>query len=158
MDEETAHHQRRYAYVVIRQHELWWHDLRFLVDQVEKRGVRAWIWSDYIWEHADVFYEEMPRSVLQSNWYYGADFGEEIKHCKAYLDLELHGYDQVPTGSNWSTDENMARTVAYCSEHIAPERLVGFLQTVWRPTLEACRERHMRALDLAGQARADPIG
>jgi hypothetical protein len=158
MDEETAHHQRHYAYVVIRQHELWWHDLNFLVDQVAKQGVRPWIWSDYVWEHAEAFYKKMPKSVLQSNWYYGADFGKEIKHCKAYLDLEAHGYDQIPTGSNWSTDQNMPRTVTYCAEHIAPQRLVGFLQTVWRPTLEACRDKHMQALDLVGQARSCMTG
>jgi hypothetical protein len=152
MDEETAQHQRHYAYVVIRQHELWWHDLAFLVGEVTKGGVRPWVWSDYVWDHADEFWARMPRSVLQSNWYYGADFGAEIKYCKAYLDLEAHGYDQIPTGSNWSADENITRTVAYCKEHLEPVRLLGFLQTVWKPTLESCRDRHMRALDLAGQA------
>ena len=41
----------------------------------------------------------MPKSVLQSNWYYGAEFSEKIGYVKAYLDLEEYGYDQVPTGS-----------------------------------------------------------
>jgi hypothetical protein len=140
--------------VVIRQHDLWWHDLEFLVQEVETHGVRPWIWSDYVWDHEDTFYERMPRSVLQSNWYYGAEFGAEIAHCKPYLDLEARGYDQIPTGSNWSTAENMAATVAYCAKRIAPERLFGFLQTVWRPTLEACREQHMQALDLLEEARS----
>jgi len=36
MDEETADHQRYYDYVVIRQHDLWWHDFNFLVEEVEK--------------------------------------------------------------------------------------------------------------------------
>jgi len=154
MDEETARHQRHHEYVVIRQYDLWWHDLYFLVEQVEKGGVRPWVWSDYVWDHPDEFYAKMPKSVLQSNWYYGAEFGEEVKYAKAYLGLEAHGYDQVPTGSNWTTPENMERTVAYCREHIAPERLLGFLQTVWRPTLEECRDQHMQALDLAGRAMA----
>jgi hypothetical protein len=154
MDEETARYQRHYEYVVIRKHDLWWRDLAFFVGEVESHGVRPWIWSDYVWDHPDAFYERMPHSVLQSNWYYGAEFGEEVARSKAYLDLEAHGYDQIPTGSNWSADENIARTVAYCSEHISPERLLGFLQTVWRPTLEACREKHMQALDLLGEARA----
>ena len=152
MDEETADHQRHYAHVTIRQHELWWHDLAFLVDEVAKRGVRPWVWSDYVWDHADAFFEHMPRSVLQSNWYYGKEFGPDIAHSQAYLDLALHGYDQIPTGSNWSSEENFARTVAYCREHVAPERLLGFMQTVWKPTLEVCRERHMQALDLVGQS------
>ncbi|MDI6828271.1 MAG: hypothetical protein QME62_07300 [Armatimonadota bacterium] len=67
MDEETAAHQTMYDYAVIRQHDLWWHDFLFFVQQVEKNGVRAWIWSDYVWVHPDRFWEKMPKSVLQSN-------------------------------------------------------------------------------------------
>lgn len=153
MDEETAEHQWHYAYCVMRQHELWWHDLQFLVDEVERHNVRAWIWSDYMWHHPDLFFQKMPRSVLQSNWYYGADFNSEIGYVKAYLDLEAHGYDQVPTGSNWSTPDNFGRTVTFGREHIAPERLLGFLQTAWKPTLEVCRDQHMAAIEQVSSAR-----
>jgi hypothetical protein len=151
MDEETARHQRYYAYVVIRQYDLWWHDLDFLVSQVERQGVRPWVWSDYVWEHAEAFFERMPRSVLQSNWYYDTDFGPENSYAKAYLDLDARGYDQVPTGSNWTDAGNIGQTVQYCREHLARDRLKGFLQTVWKPTLEECRQRHMEAIELAGR-------
>ncbi len=159
MDEETARHQQHYDYVVIRQHDLWWHDLCFLLEEVEKGGVRPWIWSDYAWRQPDAFFQRMPKSVLQSNWYYGAefaDFREERNRVrvKMYLDLEAHGFDQVPTGSNWLTPENFSKTVAYCTKHIASRRLRGFLQAVWRPTLEACRERHIQAIEVVGQALA----
>ena len=152
MDEETARHQRHYAYVTIRQHELWWHDVGFFVDRVARAGVRPWVWSDYVWDRPDLFYERMPRSVLQSNWYYGADFGPDVGYANAYLELEARGYDQVPTGSNWSDAGNMQGTVGFCRAHIAPERLLGFLQTVWRPTLASCRDRHLDAIARAGQA------
>jgi hypothetical protein len=155
MDEETARHQRHFEYVVIRQYDLWWNDLYFLVDQVEAGGVRPWIWSDYIWDHREVFLAKMPKSVLQSNWYYGAEFGEDVAYSKAYLDLEAHGYDQVPTGSNWSTPVNFGRTVEFAQENISSEHLLGFLQTVWRPTVEACRDDHMEALDLVRDAFPD---
>lgn len=155
MDEETAHHQRNYNYVVVRQYDLWWHDLHVLFEQVEKGGAHPWIWSDYLWDHPETFFERMPKSVLQSNWYYGETFNKKIKYVKAYHDLEEHGYDQVPTGSTWSTSENFQKTVAYCKKHIAPERLLGFLQTVWKPTLEACRQHHVQAIELAGQALAN---
>src|SRR5690606_38528745 len=36
MDEETANHQRNLKYAVIRQYDLWWGDLYFLIGQVEK--------------------------------------------------------------------------------------------------------------------------
>ncbi len=153
MDEETAEHQRYYEYVVIRQYDLWWHDLYTLVEQVERGGSRAWVWSDYVWHHPEAFYRKMPRSVLQSNWYYGASFDPQIAYVRAYAELEAHGYDQVPTGSNWEADENFGSTVRFCRERIAPERLWGFLQTVWKPTLEVCRQRYMAALDLLAGAQ-----
>jgi hypothetical protein len=153
MDEETAEHQRHYEYVVVRQYDLWWRDLYFYIDQVEKGSSRAWIWSDYVWHHPEDFFKRMPRSVLQSNWYYGTDFGPEVIHAKAYADLEAHGYDQVPTGSNWTAPENLSQTARHCRQVIAPERLKGFLQTVWKPTLEVCRQRHLEAIELVRQAK-----
>jgi len=154
MDEETAEHQRHQSYAVMRQFDLWWHDLLFLVKEVEKKGARAWIWSDYLWHHPDEFFERMPRSVLQSNWYYGDDFNPELGYVKAYLDLEGHGFEQVPTGSNWSCDTNFGGTVEFAKQSIPRERLAGFLQTVWRPTLEAYRQKHLNAIDQLARARA----
>ncbi len=153
MDEETAMHQEYYAYVVVRQFDLWWHDFYYLLDQVERCGSRAWVWSDYAWHHPEAFYQKMPRSVMQSNWYYGDDFGPDVVEARTYAELEAHGYEQIPTGSNWSSDVNFGRTVSYCHEHVAPERLKGFMQSIWKPTLEACRERHMRAIGQVQQAR-----
>lgn len=36
------------------------------------------------------------------------------------IDLEMHGYDQVPTGSNWSVDTNMEDAVEYCKMNVDP--------------------------------------
>ncbi len=152
MDEETAHHQERYNYAVMRQHELWWHDLYFYIDRIERKNVRTWMWADYVWRHPGPFFKKMPKSVVQSNWYYNASFNKRINYVKAYLDLEAHGYDQVPTGSNHSFAENFSKTVSYCSKVISPDRLLGFMQTVWRPTLGGERQRHLEAIDLVGKA------
>jgi len=154
MDEETAAHQRHFDYAVIRQHDLWWHDFYFYVDQVEKGGARAWVWSDYMWDNPKTFFQKMPKSVLQSNWYYSPAFNQRIPAVKAYLDLEAHGYDQAPTGSNWSVPDNFQKTVSYCRKRIAPKRLLGFLQTSWRPTLEAFRPRQFEAIEAVGEAIA----
>jgi hypothetical protein len=140
MDEETWNHQQHYSYAVIRQHELWWHDLLFFVDQVEKTGSRGWIWSDAIWHHEAEFLSRMPKSVMQSNWYYGGDFKPENDHVRAYHVLEDAGFDQIPTGSNWASVVNFGMTVDYCRENMAPERLKGFLQTVWRPAVDRRKE------------------
>jgi hypothetical protein len=153
MDEETFPHQQHFEYVVIRQFDLWWHDLMFLIEQVEKGGSRAWVWSDYEWHRPDIFFERMPKSVLQSNWYYSESFDTEHTYVKAYLDLEEHGYDQVPTGSNWSCDTNFGDTVKFAKEHIAPERLQGFLQTIWRATTPKWRDAHLAAIAQVAAAK-----
>ncbi len=152
MDEETAHHQEHYSYAVMRQHDLWWHDLYFFQKQVEKANVRAWVWSDYIWNHRDAFLKKMPKAILQSNWYY--DNFRRARQCvDAYRDLDKHGYDQVPTGSNWSLDDNFMKTVRYGQKHLTPKRLLGFMQTPWMPTLSFAKARHLGAVDQVGQAK-----
>ncbi|HSV72453.1 MAG TPA: hypothetical protein VLH79_01690 [Chthonomonadales bacterium] len=164
MDEETAAHQAGHEYVVVRQHELWWNDLSFLTGCVEAGGARPWVWSDVVWHHPDLFFERMPRGVLQSNWYYGESFElggaapddpyRDADAPRAYVDLEQRGYDQVPTGSNWSVDTNFGRTVAFCRERIAPERLLGFLMAPWRPTMPEFRPLHEAAIAQVAEARA----
>ena len=154
MDEETAQHQRHYAYAVMRQHDLWWHDLSLYVEEVEKAGARPWIWSDYLWHHPEVFLARMPTSILQSNWYYRTEFSPEIDRIRAYDQLEAHGYDQIPAGSTWVAPDNLSKTVQYCDEAIAAERLKGYLQTPWKPTIENWRQRHEQAIELVAQARA----
>ena len=156
MDEETEAHQRTYNHIVIRQNDLWWRDFHFYVNEVERKGVRSWIWSDYGWRHPDLFFKKMPKSVLQSNWYYGSEFDlEKLKNAgsgestyvKFYNDLEAYGYDQVPTGSNWSNDTNMEDTVKYCKKNISPSRLLGFMTAPWAPTMDLCMEKHRDAVD-----------
>lgn len=158
MDEETAQHQRRFDYAVIRQNDLWWGDLYFYIGEVEKKGVRSWIWSDYAWHHPELFFRKMPKSVLQSNWYYGTEFDlkklEEParNYVKLYNDLEAHGYDQVPTGSNHSNEINMEATVDYCKKVIDPSRMYGFMTAPWRPTMAQCVDRHKEAIAQIGRA------
>ena len=146
-DEETANHQRSYNYVVIRQGELWWHDFLFFVDTVNKQNVRPWIWSDYCWNHKEEFLKRMPKCVLQSNWYYGASFDpEKSNYVQTYLDLDKAGYDQVPTGSNWSNDTNFGGTVEFCTKNLSKEHLKGFLQTPWHATTSNFTEHHLKAI------------
>lgn len=152
MDEETAQHQRVFEYVVIRQFDLWWRDFYFYQNQVERAGCRAWVWSDYLWNHPDLFWKNMPKSVLQSNWYYGASFSRKLPHVQAYLDLEKHGYEQVPTGSNWSEPLNFERTVRFAARNVEPRRLKGFMQCSWRPTLNDYRQKQLDAVDQVAHA------
>jgi hypothetical protein len=158
MDEETAQHQINRNYAVVRQNDLWWGDLYFFISEVEKNGVRPWVWSDYAWHRPEVFFRKMPKSVLQSNWYYGSNFDiktlseQEKPYVKLYNDLETYGYDQVPTGSNHSVAENFESTVDYCKKIIDPSRLSGFMTAPWRPTLAPCLDRHKEAISQVARA------
>lgn len=159
MDEETAAHQVGLNYAVMRQKDLWWHDLYLLADEASKHGSRPWIWSDYAWNNEEEFFKKMPKEILQSNWYYGNGFDVNGAHkqwrkmIEIYDKLEKHGYDQIPTGSTHSNDENFGATVEYAEKTIHPSRLFGFLMTVWRPTLSACQERHSKAISITASAR-----
>lgn len=161
MDEENASHQSHYMYIVVRQGETWWNDFTYLVENVEKNNSRAWIWSDHmLWNYPEQFFKKMPKSVIQSNWYYGEEFelhntdGNINKYVKAYLDLEKGGYDQIPTGSFHADNEkSMINTVDFCRRNINNQRLFGFLQTFWKPTIEENRERILKGIELCGDAK-----
>lgn len=151
MDEEDTGNQKYYQYMVVRQFDLWWHDFLFLCNVVQKAGVRPWIWSDYLWHYPELFFDKMPKDVVQSNWYYGTTFGDG-KMVQAYNQLDKFGYDQIPAASNHSNNENFGMTVDYCQQHIQKQHLLGFLQTPWRPTIEEFRQRHMEAIEQVGAA------
>ncbi len=164
MDEEVATHQRGYDYCVIRQFDLWWHDLYFYIDCLSKAGARPWIWSDYMWNHPDTFLEKCPRDVIQSNWYYDTDFvGESdgVRNILGCFDkLEQYGFDQVPTGSNYGFPQNMEGLTKFCASHISDEHLLGFMQTPWVMTHEGNggrgdnRTRILESVDQLGRSRA----
>ena len=152
MDEEDYGNQKYYEYVVIRQYDAWWRDFLFLVAQVEKGGARPWIWSDYVWHHPELFYQKMPKSVVQSNWYYDATFDPQKPVTKAFQGLEEHGYDQIPTGSNYYNQTNFVALAQACRTNLGSGHLLGFLQTTWKAMLEKHRERHMAAIEQVAQA------
>lgn len=154
MDEENLANQVHHEHVVIRQHDLWWHDLEFYLAQLEPRKVRGWVWADYVWENRDAYLARMPKSVVQSNWYYGRDFSPDNPAAEAYDALDGAGFEQVPTGSTWEYPGNFADTVRYCRDHLAADHLLGFLQSAWHPTLEEVREVHLRAIGEVAKARA----
>ena len=156
-DEETAGHQRKYLYCAVRQGDLWWHDFNFFVKTVEKNGMRPWMWSDFAWHHDD-FYSRCPKSVVQSNWYYAPEFDTTklkdmaLKRVRTYDELDKAGFDQIPTGSNWSCDVNFGNTVAYCRQHCSATHLKGFMTAPWFFTLPDWEKKNLEAIDQVGAA------
>ncbi|NLZ55063.1 MAG: Tat pathway signal protein [Clostridiaceae bacterium] len=146
MDEETFDHQKLYAYKLVRDTDLWWADLNFYTKQVTDRGARPWLWADRVWNHPNEFLARMPKDFLLSNWYYGIAFSRSLNYIEAYHQLDDAGFEQVPTGGNWRCQWNFEGTVNYCEQHLTPSLLLGFMQTVWRPTLNAVKYRHFEAV------------
>ncbi len=152
MDEEKASVQSNLNYVVERQGDLWWHDFTYLVKNTEECGARSWIWSDYMWHYEELFFERMPKEVLQSNWYYRSFDADKMpspaymNYLKAFTKLADKGYDQVPTGSNWALPDNFSNLAGYFRNNINTEKILGFMQTVWAPTLPPAVDKHKSAL------------
>ena len=150
-DGETGNHQRSHLFAVCRQGELWWHDFLWFAKVTEKTGCRPWIWSDYVWNHKDEFLKRMPKSVLQSNWYYGKSFtpsemGDRGKYVEAYEWLDKAGFDQVPTGSNWSCDTNFADTVKFCDAKCDANLIKGYMMAPWTRTFAIHEAKSMEAI------------
>ncbi len=157
MDEENSRNQREHEQIVVRQHELYWGDIYFLIGEVMKNGARPWVWQDFVRHKPEIFARMMPKSVLKSNWYNRLDFNPETNiEVKGYQTLESLGYDQVPGGSNYydGTEKNIQKNVKFCAENLASERLLGFIQSPWVSTEEKNREKLIKGIELAGEAKA----
>ena len=161
MDEESYHHQRSYSYAVVRHGDLWWHDLLFYVNEIEKNNSAAWMWSDkVILGDENEYVKRMPKSVLQSIWYYDRDFlypGTPSYPLwdayKYYSFLDEHGYKQVPTGSIWMAYENMTLLSEFCKEKISPENLAGFMMTTWQSTIKDNHMYNVTGADVLSQVK-----
>ncbi len=153
MDEENYENQRLYDYVTVRQNDLWWQDLKFLVDTVEKRGARAMMWSDYARHRPNEFIEKCPRSVIQCPWYYFNKFEGELEESirirvAPFKLLGDAGYEIIAGGSNEYFDENVSLLHRYCRENISAERYRGIIQTTWTETTEEWRDMLFGAAEL----------
>lgn len=165
LDEESIYTgDPRFEYVIGRRRNLWWHDALFLIEQVEKAGVRPWVWADEAWSKVREYYDRMPKSVVQSNWFYHnefpgratgrprpLDYRQKETHL-AYRDLNDHGFDQIPCGSTFVNDENFSATVEYCLDHIDDDRRLGFLMAHWEMMDQGSLDKHIRAIEVVSRA------
>lgn len=157
-DEETFFIQNfnKFEYMRLRSGDLWWHDFLWFVAEVEKYRMRPWIWSDMCWEHKDEFLARMPRTVLQSNWYYENEFDVSTMKkenrkamVETYTTLEKGRYDQMPCGSTYSCRENFGKTIDHCRSVVKGDRLKGFFMAPWYyRTQEDKRGKIMESLDI----------
>jgi len=158
MDEEAEIYQQGYEMITIRGDQLWWHDSYFLFNECEKHGARPWVWSDYAWDHPKEFAKMMPKSVLQSNWYYDSFKNySDIRNrwIATYEELDKLGYDQVPTMCSYISRRNAFQTVAHGKEKLDPSLLKGFLSAPWIKVVEKNKYYIYYDADALFQARKE---
>ena len=139
MDEETTKMQFNHYHKCARSGELFWHDLYYMFDKVERQGARAVTFSDMMAYSYDEYLKRMPKSVLQSNWYYKMDYSEKAMTwdpkkpdlAALFTGLEKAGFDQLPCLSNISEPASVSIGVNTLTKVIDPDRLKGFCVAPW---------------------------
>ena len=139
LDEEdiVEYQSRNTSLVRFRQGDLWWHDVMFMISEVEKLGARAWIWSDYLRRHTvEEFNRRMPKTVLQSPWTYRTEKPTlDDPLVRIFLTLAENGYDVIPCGSNcYGLKDNFPAMAKFCKDNLPPEHFKGMLMAPWAHT------------------------
>ena len=159
MDEECTHVQRHQVYGVVRQGELFWHDLGFLIDSVKATGCRAWMWTSFL-DHAATVEEYMrrvPKDVVQSSAYYGNEFdlaklGEYDVNClTAPLKLAEAGYDVIQAGGDCRKDDNFEGLARFYRDKA--HLLRGLWTCSWRPFIPMVNDYNVRSLEQMKRAK-----
>lgn len=140
-DEETAiaQDQAGWEITIVRQGDLWWHDLFFLAGECEKNGARPWIWSDYYVNHPETFLERMPKSILQMNYFYREivnvpESDWRYKWIESYRVLERHGFDQIGCPSTWDTNHCALSNLGFFKNELTSEHFLGVVTAPWEAT------------------------
>ena len=161
MDEENYPNQRYYDYAVVRQNDLWWHDLYFYIDCVESCGARAMMWTDYARHRPDEFIRRIPRSVVMCNWYYGDRFADDYSTLKEEDMIRVRpfhlfaeqGFDQLATGSSEYHDHGTALLADHIARNIDNTHVLGFMQTTWCDTTAEREEELLKSAKSLGDAK-----
>ena len=155
-DEETAGHQGRFEFVVVRQGEAWWTDFLSVVDAVERNGSRAWCFSDKIWRDREEFLRRMPKSVVQCPWNYAVS-KDHPEYVRSVDDMLEAGYDLIPDIGTFSTK---GREVIGTGEgellfkrftqDYPKKQLLGFLLCPWARPVEYHRIKGLKSIAYMG--------
>ena len=150
-DEERMGAQRGSRYAVSRQGELWWHDMLFTAQEVEKHGSRPWIWSVM---QCPWHYERFWHFVRDNDEIRRRDWPEGVAGALAFKELSEGGYDMIPCGSTWAKKWNMATMVRFSKKHLKHKLIKGFLMASWMRT---CGEndivKHREAAECLAEAK-----
>lgn len=169
-DEEMPISQEGHFFPVVRQGDLWWHDVNFTIGEVEKNRARTMMWADAMWTGRDEFVKRMSKGVLLQNWYYRSDFSEkkmkwdyawekkggwgETRHGAAsYKVLDDAGFDQLPCTSNYFEDGSADAVLGYCKDNLNPALVKGYMTAPWFSCVEKTKKKLFEGLELFAAAK-----
>lgn len=92
-DEEDEEHARynKQGYCMFRRGDLYWHDMRYVIDSVKETGAKPWMWYDAFINHHEEFQATVEKNeVLLSSWYY-----HQLKEEK-FVPISEFKYDLTP--------------------------------------------------------------
>ncbi len=164
MDEEDDEHARgnRRGLGIFRHGDLYWHDLRFLLDCVEATGATPWIWYDPTVVSYERYMKTVdPSRIVLSPWYYDAlkeenfvPFSEYPWDKTPYNGLDLQYIEDIPKlkefreciiprmadghryiPCSWSYMKgNTAELAEYFKKDAPYDQILGHLVAVWCAT------------------------
>lgn len=106
MDEEDYLHMMNRPYVMFRQKDLYWKDIRFMMDSVIAAGATPWMWACPLFDHPEDFKKYIDADeVVISPWYFNA-FRKE----------------------HWTPVESRAEYVAYYNEPYYAEMGIKYVE------------------------------
>ena len=154
---------------IYRRGGIWWHDIKFYADCISAAGARPWMFSDYIGDGQDrveEYYKYCPKSIVQSVWYYKGGF-DRVKdgdpdggnwywknRLKAFKLIADGGFDQIPCGSTYFTEDNFPKLVEYARRTIPSGKILGFLMAPWRFSVPGkCETDNIKACEVLAAAK-----
>ena len=158
LDEEIYQYQKDYNIVIVRNGDLWWHDLYFYIKCVEKHGARPWIWTHFEEERFEEYANRMPKSVILSDWFYFDYFdqnanswrlGEKDRFTKGEKFFAERGFDLIPTSSNYNFDRSFETVYKAMPSIVGEEHLLGVMQSNWKATTEEFRSNIIESIENA---------
>jgi hypothetical protein len=170
-DEEVPVVMKNRKHAIMRHGDLWWNDLYYTVNQVERNGARAMMWSDRICCGREEYLKRMSRGVLQVPWYYGDKFPEQRRKWRPELEKKLDtwehqhnlaasifeldraGFDILPCTSNWSHVGGADAMLGFCKENVNPAHLKGFLMAPWARTIKEEKPKVVEGIKVFASAR-----
>lgn len=158
MDEEwpfVFNYQKANGTMILRQGDLYWHDVDFMLACCEKNGSRPWIWADNTWQHGEEVYARLSKDAVVSNATYIQFYDQE--HLSSwekdsfmpYYKMAELGFDQIPTCATYYGTQNPDETVRLIKDLPG---VMGFLTAPWFRTRKSDELKLMAEAQIFGEA------